>query len=245
MSRFLQCLVILFSLVACSPNEVDFPAHRKVVCVGNKSLVVSPLGTVYLQTGGVWKAYLHLVETALDLSASSLAASSGYWLYAYDDHGALGFKISTTEPDEGLRYMRGDNGHWFVSYLSTDTLGNVVKYTQSDFTFRFAPSGPTVLNGGSARVITPITISPYVPRQALSFRYVAYINATCQGRYADVIDVSGLDPVRLLDNRIVQHDRREDFQLTPIPALGYKGVPSYAVSDSATQMSMDLLGFDL
>lgn len=32
-----------------------------------------------------------------------------------------------------------------------------------------------------------------------------------QGRYADLVDQSGLDPVRLIDNGVIQSDRKEEF----------------------------------
>lgn len=228
---------------ACAPPE-DFSARRKVISTGT-AIEVFPIGTIYLQVGGVWQAYSHLASSYLKTKDQPLSDSTSYWLYACEDKGAIAFRVSATRPDTGLRYMSGNQGCWFVSHFNTDAVGNVVKYTQTGLSFRFAPSSVNVLANGSARIITPINIKPYIPSEAVRFQYVAYINATKPGHYADITDQSGLSPVRLVDNGVVQNDRREEFDLVPSPSLGYAGVFAYAVSDSATQLSVDLVGYDM
>lgn len=221
--------------------------RRKVVCDSNTNMVISPLGAVVILVGGVWKVYTHTTASIVDPSVMSggLAASTAYWVYAYDNAGALDFTVSATAPDAGFRYMSGNGGYFFVSYFSTDGLSNVVKYNQSDLEFRFRPASPNVLTGGNAMVITPLTITPYVPTQATSLRYLALINATVAGRYADVMDSSGQDVARIVDNGTIQYDRRDEFRLVPYAGIGYNGVLSYSVSNAATTLSVDLLGFRL
>lgn len=237
-------LACAFSLsVACAPLE-DFDARRKVICTSS-DIEIFPIGMIHLQVGGTWQAYSHLVNTYLKPKDAPLSDSTAYWLYACEDKGTLVFRTSTKQPDSGLRYMSGNQGCWFVSRFNTDSLGNVVKYTQTDLSFRFAPTSANILMNGSARTITPIDTKPYIPTEAVRFQYVAYINATEQGRYADLVDQSGLDPVRLIDNGVIQSDRKEEFDLIPSPSLGYTGVFAYAVSDPATQLSVNLVGYDM
>lgn len=221
--------------------------RRKVVCDSNTNMVISPLGAVVIRVGGVWKVYTHTTATTVSPATISggLAASTGYWVYAYDNAGALGFTASVIGPDTGFRYMSGNDAYFLVSYFSTDTLSNVVKYNQNDLEFRFGPGSPTILSSGSSLVVTPLTTTPYVPTQATSLRYAALINATLQGRYADVMDSSGQDPVRIIDNGVIQYDRRDEFRLVPYSAIGYNGVLAYGVSDGATTLSINLLGFRL
>lgn len=221
--------------------------RRKVVCDSNTNMVISPLGAVVILVGGVWKVYTHTTASTVDPTVMSggLAASTAYWVYAYDNAGTLDFTVSATAPDTGYRYMSGNGGYFFVSYFSTDGLSNVVKYNQNDLEFRFGPSGPTVLTGGSAMAVTNIATAPYVPTQATSLRYKALINATVAGRYADILDSSGQDPARIVDNGTIQYERRDEFRLVPYAALGYNGVLAYAVSNAATTLSVDLLGFQL
>lgn len=155
----LTCAISLS--IACAPLE-DFDARRKVICTGI-DLEVFPIGMIHLQVGGTWQAYSHLVNTHLKPKDAPLSDSTAYWLYACENKGTLVFRTSTRQPDSGLRYMSGNQGCWFVSRFNTDSLGNVVKYTQTDLSFRFAPTSANILMNGSARTITPIDTKPYIP----------------------------------------------------------------------------------
>lgn len=221
--------------------------RRKATCVSNTNLTIYPLGAVVIQVAGVWKVYSHTIATTVDPTVISggLAASTGYWVYAYNNAGALGFTTSATPPDSGYRYKTGDTGYWFVSYFSTDGLGNVATFIQNDLTFRFAPFGPTVLTAGNVVGITPFTVTPYIPAQATGLSYLMQINATVAGRYADIIDSSGSDPVRIVDNGTISYDRREEFRQLSIPGIGYNGVIAYGVSNAATTLDVAVMGFQL
>jgi hypothetical protein len=221
--------------------------RRKTAAISDTSLTVYPLGAVVIQVGGIWKAYAHTVATTLNpttLAGGALAASTGYWLYAYDNAGALDFAASATAPDSGYRYKSGNTGYWFVGYFSTNGLGNVIVHVQNDLEFRYV-SGPVILTAGSALGITALTITPYVPAQASSFTYLMQINATAAGRFGAVSDSGGGDSVRIVDNGITPYDRIEEFNKIAVPGLGYNGVAAYIVSNAATQLSVAILGFKL
>jgi len=223
--------------------------RRKVTVASNTSMSVYPLGAVVLQTGGVWKAYAHTVTSALNpttMAGGVLAASTRYWVYAYDNAGALGFTVSVTAPDAGLRYMSGNTAYWYVSTFITSGASDILLYTQDDNNYELVPSVDTeVLTAGSAMAVTAITTTAVVPSQAVSFYYRATINTTVAGRYANFGD-SGLYILNqdyLYDNGTGNSTLVSKFMRTA--HTSYNGVFSYAVSDAATAWSVRILSCQL
>jgi hypothetical protein len=218
--------------------------RRKVIGTDNTTMTIKPIGAVVIQTGGVWKAYAHTVTTTVNpttMAGGALAASTRYWVYAYDNAGALAFTVSTTAPDAGLRYMTGNTAYFYVSMFCTTGVANLMQYAQTDEEYVLAAAN--VLTNGNAVVNTPIPISSCVPAQATRLRYRATINTSAAGRYADILDSSGQEPVRMVDNGTIQWSTYGDFGLTAYAGIGYNGIFSYSVSDAATELSVDITGF--
>lgn len=218
--------------------------RRKVIGTDNTTMLIKPLGAVVLQTGGTWKAYAHTVSTTVSptaLAGGALAASSRYWVYAYDNAGVLDFTASTTAPDAGLRYMTGNTAYFYVSMFCTTSLSNLMPYAQTDNEFTLAAAN--VLLNGNAVVTTAIPITSCVPPQATRLRYLATVNTSTAGRYASLLDSSGQETVRLVDNGTIAWSTYGDFGLTPYAGIGYNGVFSYAVSNAATTLTVDITGF--
>lgn len=238
-------LIAAVSLSACGGNVPTMETHRRVVGRNSTTMPVYPIGTVTLQSAGVWKEFNHLTTTVLDPTAMTggLSPSTRYWLYAIDDAGAIGFEVSTTGPEEGLRYMQGDSSRFYVSMFCTTSLGNLMPYAQTDNEYTLAAAN--VLLNGNAMVTTPIPVTSCVPPQATRLRYLATVNATLAGRYASLTDSGGLESVRLVDNGTISWSMYGDFGLTPNPDTGYKGAFSYVVSNATTELTVDLTGFTL
>jgi hypothetical protein len=148
--------------------------RRRVLGLDSTTMTIYPLGAVLLQTGGTWKAYAHTVSTAVNpttLAGGALVASTRYWVYAYDNAGALAFTASTTGPDAGLRYMTGNTAYFLVTTFWTNAAASLVPYSQAGDTYTYtdAPlgAGTRLLNGGLANVDTdvPLVGGP-IPSQA-------------------------------------------------------------------------------
>jgi len=128
--------------------------RRRVLCTGNTSLTVYPLGAVAVTENTAWGVFAH--NTASVLSPASLTgglvADQRYWVYAFNDGGALGFTASTTGPDDGLRYKNGDTDFFYVTTFITDNAGNVCKYRQNDSEYEYLVNtidGPMVTPHGN------------------------------------------------------------------------------------------------
>jgi hypothetical protein len=94
--------------------------RRKVTVASNTSMSVYPLGAVVLQTGGVWKAYAHTVTSALNpttMAGGVLAASTRYWVYAYNNAGALGFTVSVRDQKNEIRLAQAMSVYEFESLI--------------------------------------------------------------------------------------------------------------------------------
>lgn len=218
--------------------------RRRVTGTDNTTMMIKPIGAVVLRTGGVWKAYPHTVTTMVNptaMAGGALAASTRYWVYAYDNAGALDFTVSTTAPDAGLHYMTGNTAYFYVSMFCTTGLANLMQYAQTDEEYVLAAAN--VLTNGNAVVNTPIPISSCVPSQATRLRYRATINTSAAGRHADILDSSGQEPLRMVDNGTISWSTYGDFGLTAYAGIGYNGVFSYSVSNAATELSVDITGF--
>lgn len=218
--------------------------RRRVTGTDNTTMTIKPIGAVVLRTGGTWKAYAHTVSTSVNptnLAGGALAASTRYWIYAYDNAGVLDFTASTTAPDAGMRYMTGNTAYFYVSMFCTTSLSNLMSYTQTDNEYTLAAAN--VLLNGNATVTTPIPITSCVPPQATRLRYLATVNASAAGRYASLSDSSGQETVRLVDNGTISWSTYGDFALTPYPSIGYNGVFSYNVSNVGTALTVDITGF--
>jgi hypothetical protein len=213
--------------------------RRRVVGQNSTTMTIYPLGAVVLRTGGTWKAYAHTVSTSVNptnLAGGALAASTRYWIYAYDNAGALDFTAVTTGPDANFRYMTGNTAYFFVSTFDTDPGGFLVAYSQTDLKFSVSTSQP-ILNAGSSLVTVAIPLGVSFPTQATRIEYRAQINATAASRYADIIE-GGYIKTRLIDGGVV-----ETYAQGWIDRSAAGGTLSYQVSDAAVQLTVYPEGF--
>ena len=229
---------VTISLSACGGNVPTMETHRRVIGRNSTTMPVYPIGTVTLQSAGVWKEYNHLTTTVLDPTAMTggLMASTRYWLYAIDDAGVIAFEVSTTGPEEGLLFKMGDNTRWFLSTFSTDAGGNLVAFEQVDEEFTLSTNQP-ILNSGSETVTAPITFGTMYPPQAHRVYYSAYINASSSGDYADIIE-GGYVRTRLKDDG-VSGTYAQGFANVSLSG----GTLSYRVSSSEVRLTVEPLGF--
>lgn len=152
--------------------------RRRVLCSSNTVLTIQPLGAVVVTEAGEWTVLEHNSASTVSpvTITGGLVASTRYWVYAYDDAGAINFTASTTGPDVGMRYMTGNTDYAYVSTFYTDTVPNVLTYTQIDDYFKYLNFGAganRVLIAGSAVVGTAVSLAGPVPPQALAVDFKA------------------------------------------------------------------------
>jgi hypothetical protein len=151
--------------------------------------------------------------------SGGLVAATRYWVYAYENAGALAFAVSTTAPDAGLRYMTGNEAYYYVSTFYTDNTPDVITYTQSDneytYTVLSTVGGGNYLGAGSALVETQVTFSPGpVP--------TGYASATVVG--------NGTTTVGVAETRYFQASVASGLLQIQRPDLGKPSVDSFRVS---------------
>lgn len=215
--------------------------RRKVIGQNSTTMTIYPLGAVVVRVGGVWKVYAHTVSTLVDptaLAGGALAADTRYWVYAYDNAGALDFTVSTTGPDAGFRYMTGNAAYFLVSTFHTDPGAFLVSYSQNDLQFSFSTSQP-ILNAGSSVAPVAIPLGVVFPGQATTIGYRAQINTTAAGRYADIIQ-GGYVKTRLIDNGTTDVYMQGNMDIS---VAG--GTLTYLVSNGAVQLTVYPEGFSL
>lgn len=162
--------------------------RRKVTCTGNTAMTIFPLGAVVVKSGGLWKTFTHTTSSAVDptaLAGGAIAASTRYWIYAYDNAGTLAFTASTTGPDSGLRYMTGNASYFFVSTFYVNGASNILKYSQSDAEYMYSePTAATaLLVNGNATTLTGVNVvGAAIPSQATRFKYMSYALSTVANR---------------------------------------------------------------
>ncbi len=90
-------------------------------------------GVIPLQVNGLWT--LRTISSPVTLSNSGLAASTLYYIYAYDNSGILTLEASTTtwgsDPAYGVRVKSGDATRTLVGMLRTDGSGTFAAHASA------------------------------------------------------------------------------------------------------------------
>lgn len=261
MTTLLRLLVVAIFLSACQPvhvvDAVDIPdfatsavastpapyageLRRKVVGVNSTSMTIYPLGTFQLRSGGAWKTYTHIYPTVVSptVLANGLAASTRYWIYAYDKGGSVDFIALATEPDVGLRYMDGNQGYLYVSTFATNPGFNLQPYVQTDNDYTLSTNQP-ILNRGRNTSFTPVPFGVAIPKQATRIAYSVNIDPVSPGYWADLVE-GGYIQTRVKDDGVSPSYAQGFMNVSPSGGAMY-----YRVSNAALQLTILPLGFRL
>lgn len=142
---------------------------------GSPDLLVSPMGSIQVTSGGIWYTIRHLTATQFDVTAKGaiLAANTRFYVYAYKSGGSLDFAVSTTAPDAALMYEGGANGtdYAFIGTFICNAAATIMQYTQEDNVYRYTDRGATgggavdnlILDGTNAAVATAVAYGTSLP----------------------------------------------------------------------------------
>jgi hypothetical protein len=134
---------------------------------GSTDVIVSPLA---LWLGGVTLS----AAGESTVSAAGLTPSLWYYLYAYNNAGALAFEISTTAPDAARVFMTGNATRRYLCTLRTHNFSGTTRpipfqMREGRYVYR-ASAVPTglleVLAEGSSTVMTTVDLGGRVPPHA-------------------------------------------------------------------------------
>ena len=109
------------------------------------TLIVGALGSVILTTGGgsTWLSFLNTTQqtvTAATAFGGALGNLTRYFLYAYNNAGALDFIVTTTAPDASRTYENGNTDRVFISTFITDGSGIIVPFTHVGNQYHYGPA---------------------------------------------------------------------------------------------------------
>lgn len=163
------------------------PLIRRAICEcsTSPSLVIQPLNSFFVIEAGSWVCLNHSTPSTLNLSAlpGPLAANTLYFVYAYSVAGVVTFEVSTTVPDSSLTFKSGGAmTHALVSIFATDHTPDVLLYKQGGGKLRYTKRtlggggvrGNMILDGGTANVITTISLGHSVPSFASEVQVGVY-----------------------------------------------------------------------
>jgi len=144
---------------------------RRVKGVSSTSMIIQPLGGVQVTSGGNWVTLPHLTASTIDptaLAGGSLANLTRYYVYAYNNGGAVGFRVSTNAPEVGLNYDSTTTDNMFVSTFYTSSAGALLEYTQVDGEYRYFEYSINnrVLNAGNSTVAATVSLAGIIPAEA-------------------------------------------------------------------------------
>lgn len=108
-------------------------------------------------------------ETEVTGSIPLAGLSSWYYVYAYDNAGALALQVSLDAPDAALVWKStGDLTHRYLGCFRTDGSGNPIYMSTSRGTCRWmtAPAVRAALSAGSATSATSVACAAYAPPHA-------------------------------------------------------------------------------
>ena len=146
--------------------------HRTTDTGPATTIRVESMGWIGLTTGGgaTWELIEHAAFTDLDIVAlaGALGLATRYYIYAYDNAGAVAFAINTTAPtSEGL-YKTGAGGtdYFYIGTFSTDHILGLPNEYYADNGEYFYTRSPDqfVLSGGVAIVQTVVDMESATSR---------------------------------------------------------------------------------
>lgn len=149
--------------------------HRTTDTGPATTIRVESMGWIGLTTGGgaTWELIEHAAFTDLNIVAlaGALGLATRYYIYAYDNAGAVAFAINTTAPtSEGL-YKTGSTDYFYVGTFSTDhILGTPNEYfaDNGEYVYTRNPD-QTVLIAGVALVQTAVDMESATARLVPSY----------------------------------------------------------------------------
>jgi hypothetical protein len=146
----------------------DYISGLKMVWVSNTSISVSSGAAVLASTGSL------LTNTGTLTLTPSLAASTFYHVYLYNNAGTAAIEAVTTAPDAAYfgtaRAKTGDTSRRYIGSVLTDASGNIFPFVHSGTRISYAHStfvSPfRVLVAGAATAMTPVATSAVIPLTA-------------------------------------------------------------------------------
>ena len=131
---------ILNGLAGAQTVTVGGPMRRRVSCTSNTVMTIQPFA-LQSTVGGVWKI-LPTAASAYTINPTTLTGGLGtsvrWWVYAWNNAGAVAFFASSTGPDAALQFMSGSGGQYlYITTFIVNAAGNVVKYSQADNSYTY------------------------------------------------------------------------------------------------------------
>lgn len=144
------------------PGYID---GLKMVWVSGTALTVTS-GAAYIPgSSKVLRAASDIAKTGL-----SLSASSGYYVYFYDNTGTPDIDISTTPPaapyNGTARTKTGDSSRRLLGYVNTDIGSTIINFLQTGPEINLRINAPRMLSAGVATSATSVSFAAYVPIMA-------------------------------------------------------------------------------
>jgi hypothetical protein len=147
-------------------------------CEAPPDLVIQPLGWVFLRdNAGIWKMLEHSTPSTIDVDAiiggGGPAADTRYFVYAYENGGAIDFDIFTDPPDDQERYRdtgvpADDTKYAFVTTIYGNDAGTaIMRYQHQNRTITYwdrtplggGTGGNLLLDNGSAVIQTTVVMN--------------------------------------------------------------------------------------
>ena len=219
--------------------------HRTADTGPATTITVDSMGWIGLTKGGgaTWELLNHSAPSNLNIVAlaGALGLATRYYIYAYDNAGAVAFAINTTAPtSEGL-YKTGSTDYFYVGTFSTDhILGSPNEYFADNGEYIYTRSpDQTVLTGGVALVQTAVDmesatarlVPSYATRVLLQARTIATVSPGQAILYPNAIGYS-------VAQLIV-----DVYATTHLLLPSVAGKIDYMVDAATTSLTLDVKGF--
>jgi hypothetical protein len=148
----------------------DYISGLKMVWISSTSISVSSGAAVLASTGSL------LTNSATLTLTPSLAASTFYHVYLYNNAGTTAIEAVTTAPAAPYfgtaRAKTGDTGRRYLGSILTDASGNIYPFVHSGNRISYAMNAALApfraLAGGAATTLTSVSTSGVIPITATS-----------------------------------------------------------------------------
>jgi len=220
--------------------------HRTADTSPATTITVDSMGWIGLTKGGgvTWELLNHSAPSNLNIVAlaGALGLATRYYIYAYDNAGAVAFAINTTAPtSEGL-YKTGSTDYFYVGTFSTDhLLGAPNEYfaDNGEYIYTLSPD-QTVLTGGVALVQTAVDMESATARLVPSYA----TRVLLQARTLTTVPPgeATLYPNAIMYN-VAQLIVDNVYATTHLLLPSVAGKIDYMVNAATTSLTLDVKGF--
>lgn len=155
----------------------DYISGLKMVWNSANSLSVTSGAAFVESLGRVMRS-----SATLTLSGLSLAASTWYHVYLYNNGGTPAIECVTTAPDAPYfgtaRAKTGDTSRRYIGGVLTDASANIINFKHYRDVVRYLSNSFIVVGSGTATSPTTVSCSSFVPPTGVSFYFRAIADSS-------------------------------------------------------------------